>query len=77
MSDTDQLDKELEAFLATVKPGEASAEHEAWLTAQIEKTLAKKASGQTIYHDLDEVMRKFGLMHARFTDDAVADLSSI
>lgn len=60
MSDTGQLDEKLESYLETVKPGEASPEHEAWIRAEIEKTLAKKANGQVTYHNLDEVMRKFG-----------------
>lgn len=40
--------------------GECSPEHDAWMKAQIEKTLAKKKAGDMTFHNLDDVMREFG-----------------
>ena len=39
----------------------ASLEHEAWLKAQIEEAMAKKARGEANYTPLDEVRKEFGL----------------
>lgn len=39
---------------------ETAAAHEAWLTAEIETTLARKARGEMTYRPLDEVMRQHG-----------------
>lgn len=43
------------------KPDDAADEgYDAWVKAEIEATLAKKANGQMRYRSLDEVMAKFG-----------------
>ncbi len=34
--------------------------YDAWVKAEIEATLAKKANGEMRYRSLDEVMAKFG-----------------
>ncbi len=47
-------------ILAPLKEGECSPEHDAWMKAQIQKTLAKKQAGKMSFRSLDEVMRKFG-----------------
>lgn len=39
-------------------------DHEAWLEAEIRRTLAGKADGKLSYRALEDVARKFGL-HAR------------
>lgn len=59
-SASDQKNLTDEDMLAPLVDGETSAEHEARLRAEIEKTLARKKSGELAYHSLDDVMRKFG-----------------
>lgn len=39
---------------------QSTEEQDAWLKAEIEATLIKKADGSMTYRSLDEVMRKFG-----------------
>ncbi len=54
------MKEKLDDYLAPLNEWECSPEHRAWITAQIKKTLAKKATGKMTYRSLDEVMREFG-----------------
>lgn len=58
-TDTKDL-TDADRFTAPVEEGDITPEHRAWMDAQIETTLAKKASGEMGYHSLDDVMREFG-----------------
>ena len=60
MSETDQIDKDVEALLSPLREGEATSAHDAWLRREIEKTLAKKQRDARNYGSLDDVMRKLG-----------------
>ena len=54
-----KTDPETEVFLSPVAQGECSPEHDAWMKAQIEGTLAKKKAGEMGFTPLDAVMRRF------------------
>lgn len=56
---TDLKDR-VDAYLAPSNDGECSPEHDAWMKAEIKKTLAKKETGTMTYRSLDAVMRDFG-----------------
>jgi len=60
MTDNESIDRELEVFTAPLTEGESTPEHDAWIRAKVEKTLAKKTAGTMTYYSLDEVMREFG-----------------
>ena len=47
-------------YLTPLNEEECSPEHDAWMKAQTQKTLAKKQAGKMSFRSLDEVMRKFG-----------------
>lgn len=53
-------DRTIQDTLAPLVEGEASASHDVWMKAEIEKTLAKKKAGKMAYHSLDDVMDEFG-----------------
>lgn len=60
MGEIDTSQDEATRFTAPLKRGEESPAHDAWMKAEIRKTLAKKQAGKMTYRSLDEVMRKFG-----------------
>jgi len=53
-------DEETSDVLRPYTEGETPPEHDAWIKAKINATLAKKAAGEMNYHSLDDVMREFG-----------------
>jgi len=60
MSDVDTDKTQAQRFTAPLQDGQTSAEHDAWMKAEIRGTLARKKAGTITYRTLDEVMRKFG-----------------
>ena len=46
-------------YLAPHK-GDVVPDHDAWMKAEIENTLAKKQAGKMTYHRLEEAMQRFG-----------------
>ena len=40
--------------------GDVAPDHDAWMKAEIENTLAKKQAGKMSYHRLEEAMQRFG-----------------
>ncbi|MBO6551310.1 MAG: hypothetical protein JJ926_10545 [Roseitalea sp.] len=52
--------KSADHWLEPLQGGDVSDEHDAWLRAEIDKTLAKKKSGKLGYRTLDDVMQSFG-----------------
>ena len=54
-------DDTTEALLSPGTGQPISAEHCAWMDAEVRSTLEKKARGETTYHNLDDVRRDFGL----------------
>ncbi|MFN3608998.1 MAG: hypothetical protein ACK4Y9_08035 [Hyphomonas sp.] len=49
----------LDAFRALEADFTATPEHDAWLRAEIRKTLEAKAEGQMTYRSLEDVARRF------------------
>lgn len=52
--------KSVDEWLEPLQGDDVTAEHDAWLRAEIDKTLAKKKSGKLGYRTLDDVMQSFG-----------------
>lgn len=50
----------LDAFRALEPDFAPTPEHDAWMQAEIRKTLKAKAEGRMTYRSLDEVARRFG-----------------
>ena len=57
-------DKKARDFLSPANGQEIAPEHDAWITAEIEATMAEKKTGKLTYRSLDQVMADFGF-HAR------------
>lgn len=49
----------LDAFRALEADFAATPEHDAWMKAEIGKTLAAKSEGRMTYRSLEEVVRRF------------------
>jgi hypothetical protein len=61
MADTNSPSEDPLYPFRALEPGEiVSPEHEAWLKAEIEKTLDASKRGELRYTDYREVMKKFG-----------------
>ncbi|MBL4619258.1 MAG: hypothetical protein JKX88_04070 [Marinicaulis sp.] len=61
MSTTTDIDTELEAYLAPTSEDQITPEHRAWMNAEIQKTMDKKARGEANYTPLETVRAEFGL----------------
>ena len=60
MSNTINIQDEVDAIEAGRDAKAITPEHRAWMNAQIQRTLDKKARGEANYSPLEDVRKEFG-----------------